>query len=181
MLSKGFTLLEVIAAIFLLTTGVIGILSLISQTIVSTQITSSRLVASYLAQEGIEIVKNLRDTNFLKINKGETINWYDNILCCSIPPCDWSQNYTCEGDYNDQNLTLFQDRKLKISGNFYQYSGLGTETPFKRKITIFNIQDLSNPPDGIPDKMKVQVEISWTERLRTYQVTAQENIYKWIQ
>jgi len=172
--SKGFTLLEVIAAIFLLTIGVIGILSLVSQTIVSSQITSSRLVASYLAQEGIEIVKNLRDTNFLKIHKGETINWYDNIICCPASPC------TCEGDYNDLALTPTANRYLNIDAGFYQYSGFGTQTPFKRKITI-NIQDLSNPPDGIPDKMKVQVEISWTERLRTYQVTAQENIYKWIQ
>jgi len=179
--NKGFTLLEVIVAIFLLTVGVIGILSLISQTIVSSQITSSRLVASYLAQEGTEIVKNLRDANFLKIHKGETINWYDNILCCPAPPCDWGQDYICEGDYNDSSLTSSQDRKLKISGNFYQYSDSGTETPFKRKITIFDIQDLSDPLNGIPDKMKVQVEVSWTERLRDYQVTVQENIYKWLQ
>jgi len=181
MLNKGFTLLEVIVAIFLLSISVIGILSLINQTIVSSQITSSRLIASYLAQEGIEIVKNLRDTNFLKIHKGEIINWYDNILCCSSPPCDWTQDYTCEGDYNDSSLTAFQDRQLKIDGNFYQYSASATETPFKRKIIIFDMEDLNSPPDGLPDKIKVQVEVSWQERVRTHQVTAQENIYQWLQ
>jgi prepilin-type N-terminal cleavage/methylation domain-containing protein len=171
--TKGFTLLEVIAAIFLMTIGVIGTLSLVSQAIISSQITSSRLVASYLAQEGIEIVKNLRDTNFLQIRR-ELITedqWTQGLTGCSEG---------CEADYNDLALTPTANRYLNIDAGFYQYSGFGTQTPFKRKITI-NIQDLSNPPDGIPDKMKVQVEVSWTERLRTYQVTAQENIYKWIQ
>jgi len=171
--NKGFTLLEVIAAIFLMTIGVIGILSLVNQTIISSQTTSSRLVASYLAQEGIEIVKNIRDTNFLQIHREiEGVEWDTGLTNCAGG---------CEADYNDLELTPTANRYLNIDAGFYQYSGFGTQTPFKRKITI-NIQDLSNPPDGsMLDKMKVQVEISWTERLRTYQVTAQENIYKWMQ
>ena len=59
MLSKSFTLIEVLVATFVITLGVAGGLVVVSQTTAFTQITSSRLTATYLAQEGIEIVKNI--------------------------------------------------------------------------------------------------------------------------
>ena len=72
----GFTLLEVIVAIFLLTVGVGGSLVLINQTLSATQILPQKLIASYLAQEGIEIAKNVRDSNLLKIHQGlGGVNW----------------------------------------------------------------------------------------------------------
>ena len=161
MLNKSFTLIEVLAAIFLITVGIAAALIVINQTTVFTQVTSSRLVASYLAQEGIEIVKNIRDSNFLKIHKGIITeeHWIDGLTGCEGG---------CEADYNDSGL-VSADRYLKINGGFYNYDS-GIETAFKRKITI--------TPDG-SDILKVLVEVSWTERGRTHQVTAQENLYKW--
>ena len=158
---KSFTLIEVLAAIFLITVGVMAALIVINQTTVFTQVTSSRLVASYLAQEGIEIVKNIRDSNFLKIHKGIIAeeHWIDGLTGCEGG---------CEADYDDSGL-VSADRYLKINGGFYNYDS-GIETAFKRKITI--------TPDG-SDILKVLVEVSWTERGRTHQVTAQENLYKW--
>ena len=158
---KSFTLIEVLVAIFLITVGIAAALIVINQTTVFTQVTSSRLVASYLAQEGIEIVKNIRDSNFLKIHKGIIAeeHWIDGLAGCEGG---------CEADYDDSGL-VSADRYLKINGGFYNYDS-GIETAFKRKITI--------TPDG-SDILKVLVEVSWTERGRTHQVTAQENLYKW--
>jgi len=65
-LPKGFTLLEVILAITILTIAVGGSFALISQTIAAVSVIQSKLIASYLVQEGMEIVKNIRDTNWLK-------------------------------------------------------------------------------------------------------------------
>lgn len=79
MLNKGFTLLEVLAAIFILTMGIGGAFVLVSQTAVSSQLASAKLTASYLAQEGIENIRNIRDSNFLKIHKGETAGWLDGL------------------------------------------------------------------------------------------------------
>ena len=160
---KSFTLIEVLAAIFLITVGIAAALIVINQTTIFTQVTSSRLVASYLAQEGIEIVKNIRDTNFLKIHKGIIAeeHWIDGLTGCEGG---------CEADYDDSGL-VSADRYLKINGGFYNYDS-GIETAFKRKITI--------TPDG-SDILKVLVEVSWTERGRAHQVTAQENLYLWLQ
>jgi len=68
MINKSFTLIEVVVAIFLVTVGTVGAFSLIQRTIAFTAISSSRLVAANLAQEGIEIVRNTRDTNWLSGN-----------------------------------------------------------------------------------------------------------------
>jgi len=158
---NGFTFLEVLAAILLMTLGVMGTLSLITQTTIFTQIASSRFIASYLVQEGIEIVKNIRDTNFLKIHKGiEGINWDTGLTGCSLG---------CEADYNDSAL-VSADRYLKIDGGFFNYDSV-TDTVFKRKITITPGTDI----------LKVSVEVSWQERGRTHKVTTQENLYKWIE
>ena len=63
---NGFTLLEVIVAIFVITIGVIGVISVVQRTAAFTSISSSRLQAAYLAQEGIEIARNIRDGNWLE-------------------------------------------------------------------------------------------------------------------
>lgn len=64
--SKGFTLIEVIAAIFLVTVGMGGAYTLIQRTTAFTPVVSARLTATYLAQEGIENIRNIRDTNRLE-------------------------------------------------------------------------------------------------------------------
>ena len=154
-LKKGFTLLEVIVAIFLITVGIGGAYALISQTISSTTISSQKLIASYLVQEGIEIVRNIRDTNRL-----EGASWDD-----GLSSGDW------EADYKTQNLIQpYVGNFLNIdSDGFYSYSS-GSPTIFKRKINI-------SPEDSYILKVIVQVE--WSERERTHQIKAQENLYNW--
>lgn len=66
MANKAFTLIEIIVAISLLTVGAVGAFSLLQSTLAFTSISSSQLTAAYLAQEGIEIIRNIRDTNFLQ-------------------------------------------------------------------------------------------------------------------
>ena len=108
MKSKAFTLIESIVAIFLLTVGTVGGFSLLQKTIAFTSITSSQLVAAYLAQEGIEIIRNIRDTNYLEV----------------MP---WDDELSAAADYRlDYQSTSFPDlicgEYLKYDGNFYACS-----------------------------------------------------------
>ncbi|MBZ9569598.1 prepilin-type N-terminal cleavage/methylation domain-containing protein [Patescibacteria group bacterium] len=163
----GFTLLETIIAIFIITIGIVGVSSLVSQTIGSVTISSQRLIAAYLAQEGIEIVRNIRDTNWL-----EDVAWDE-----GLGVGDW------EGDYTDTQSFFypcspipftcptrgFPLHSLKINGGFYNYSS-GTDTEFQRRITIF---------DKTADMFKVSVSVGWRAKGKTYQIEAQENLYNW--
>jgi prepilin-type N-terminal cleavage/methylation domain-containing protein len=62
---KGFTLIEVVVAVFVLTIGVLAVFNVVQNITVYSRVSSSRLTAVYLVQEGIELVRNRRDSNWL--------------------------------------------------------------------------------------------------------------------
>ena len=168
-MTKGFTLAEVIVAIFILTVGIIGVSALITSTISSAIHSSNKLVAAYLAQEGIEIIRNIRDTNWIQ----QSTNWDEGLTICSAG---------CEADYNistaeDPTLTSYgSGRFLYIDGTnrFYRYIDIpgpsDAVTKFKRKITITSID---------VDTLNVSAFVSWEEKGIPYTVTAKEYLYDW--
>ncbi|MDP2734903.1 MAG: prepilin-type N-terminal cleavage/methylation domain-containing protein [bacterium] len=160
-MQKGFTLVEVLAASFIITLGAGGAFALVQRTISFTTNAVSQLEATYLAQEGIEIARNIRDTNLLKIHKGAGGEWTDNLTGCESG---------CEGAYSDQALVSFQDRLLRRNAGLYNYAA-GQNTSFKRKITI------TQPGDEVLD---VVVEVTWTERTRSHELTAATQLYNWL-
>lgn len=61
--TSGYLLIEAMVAMTVLTTGVLGIFALMSQSIKLTRVIDDQYIATYLAAEGIEIAKNLLDAN----------------------------------------------------------------------------------------------------------------------
>lgn len=161
-------MLELMITIFIMTVGLIGIFSLIQQTTSFVSMSSSKLTASYLAQEGIEVVRNIADTNLLVPG---TL-WNKGLV---LPDIDC--NSGCEADYNNSALSLYGvGRYLMMNGGFYNYTS-GTNTKFKRKINVTSATD----GDGW-DYLKISVKVSWQEKGKPYQtVTAEERLYNWRQ
>lgn len=153
---KGFTFIELLITILIVTIGLAGISSLFVRLVSQSRIVSSKLVAAYLAQEGIELVRNIRDGNWL-----ERVAWDD-----GISNGDW------EIDYNDTGFTPYQagGRYLKIDGGFYNYES-GQNTKFKRRINI----------SKAGSAISVSVEVSWQDPRGSYNVTAFEKLYQWLQ
>lgn len=154
---KGFTLIEVLAAVLLIVIGALGAFSLVQQVVSFISISSSRLTAAYLSLEGVEIVRNIRDGNYLS-----GLAWDEGIL-------EGDQ----EADYQSQSLSPFDGGRflnIEDADGFYGYSP-GTPTPFKRKIIIDKSES---------DTIKIEVQVSWDERGRTHQFSVRENLYKWF-
>jgi len=162
-MKQGFTLMEAIVAIFLLTVGIVGVLSLVTQTISSATFSKDKLIAAYLAQEGVEIVRNIRDTNWLQ-------EW------------SWNNGLTAgneyQADYNDQNLFGFTGHPLNLetATGYYGYDDPGNATKFTRKITISEPATASCPAGGC---LNIKVEVFWEEKGKLYNVPVQENLYNW--
>ena len=164
----GFTLLEVLVAIFVITVGLIGVMTVLQMTMFLTSISSSRLTAAYLAQEGIEIVRNVRDTNWLEA-RAVANDWDEGLTNC-LNGCIADYNHSYGPDLIDPNLPPFPDQFLDIDGNgFYSYSP-GTPTKFQRKIIIQKTG---------PDRLDVRVQVMWSEKGKSYTFSAQENLYNW--
>ena len=91
---KGFTLIEVLAATFIITIGAGASFALVQRTVGFTTNAAFQFEASYLAQEGMEIVRNIRDANFLKIHKG-VVPPYSVVVPGSLPGKEGAPSLYC--------------------------------------------------------------------------------------
>src|SRR3989344_4010636 len=64
--SKGQTLVELMIAMSVMSIGLLGILAVLSQSLGLNRVAADQYVAANLAAEGIEVVKNIADSNILK-------------------------------------------------------------------------------------------------------------------
>jgi Tfp pilus assembly protein PilV len=136
----GFSFLEIIISIFVLSVGFLGIIQLATATLRSSFFQRDAVIASMLVQEGIELVYNIRDTNVAKGNDA-----FDALGGGSY-----------KIDYMNpslSNCTSFSDCQLSLvaSSGFYKHDG-GTPTKFSRKIIV----DSSDP-----DKREITSVVSW--------------------
>lgn len=155
--NSGFTLLETVIAIVILITSTLMVYTAIVRVIGYSYNNQSKLVASYLAQEGIEVVRNIRGTNWVE---GAT-SWKDGL-----------SPGTYRIQYNSSSLLSDQDIPLDIDPNgFYNY-GTGDSSSFTRTITI------SKPDPADEDVLKVVSEVSWPKD-NNCPVSAEEIFYNW--
>ncbi len=160
---KGMTFLELMVAVFVLIVGISGTVGLIHRTISSASMAASQLKAAYLAQEGIEVVRNIRDSSWVR-DAGWLENINDNCSCCEVAH-DHDGNTgmaLCPGG-NPRRLTFFN--------GFYGYSTdpAAEESVFSRRIKT----------SMVGSHLRVEVTVFWFERGDTRSVTVVENLYNW--
>ena len=152
--------MEIIISIGVILTALVASVALISSSISSTRLSRSRITAQGLAQEGLEIVRNIRDNNWL-IFKRKVTDWRDGLQAG-----DWRVQY------NVNNLLSFATQPLKLdTDGFYKYNS-GTDTPFYRKITLEYIGD---------NQIKATSEITWQEYGRNNSLKVETRLYNWLE
>lgn len=181
--NKGFTLIEIMVAITVTVVGVAGIYGLVPHIIKTVSYNYNRFIASQLASEAIEIVRNVRDSNWLE---GGANTWDEGLqpncqfICCEVdylalsqiiagqqdpvfsaaagtaPPCD-STDFPAAGA-----------RFLTTSASgFYSYSG-ANQTIFKRFVAI--------TPVGL-NQLTINVTVLWDGGNEA--LTVSEELYNW--
>lgn len=156
---KGFSLLGVIAAVFVISIGLVAILSLASFSIKSASVSEMRLIASGLAQEGIEIIRDARQLN----SNWDEWQWYSEVIATSS-----SQSYLIQ--YDDSSLLPFSEIPLKLDTNgFYQYDS-GDNSPFYRKITLTKISY---------SEVKAIIEVKWQTKDQWQYLMLEERLWQW--
>jgi len=174
---KAFTLVELMIVVFIVSMGMVGVMSLISQIFLYTHLNQSKLTGAYLAQEGIEIVRNIRDTNWLEgrtdngtVTPGDETDDWDYKIKGSGTDYTYAVQYDTNSASIDYSPNSIDDpgARLKING-FYSH-GAVNPTFFYRLITV---EKISN------DKLRVRCEVKWTEHAHSYQIVAEEHLYKW--
>jgi prepilin-type N-terminal cleavage/methylation domain-containing protein len=70
---NGFTLIETLVAISLLMLALVAPMTLAAQSLAAAYYSRSQITGFYLAQEGIEVVRSVRDANIIAEAEGQTL------------------------------------------------------------------------------------------------------------
>jgi len=156
--NSGFTLVESMIAVGLIVTGVVGVLTLVSRSIGFNGLAFNRLTAANLAQEGIEIVRNIRDTNWIN-----GLAW-DNGLSDGEYQLDHSSQPPLTA--YDSAQTLLWDE----NNGYFNYT-VGNNTVYQRKITINHLS---------ADQMQVKATDTWTGRGGgNFETIVEDRLFNW--
>ena len=171
----GFTILESIIAILVLSLSISGVFSAVQQSLSQSIISKDEVKAFYLAQEAIEIIKNKKDSNKIAGLNDPSITWLDDITDASDCPfgsvCKVDARATdkiqiCGVNWGDCPV-LKQDSTTFL----FNYTS-GNDTNFKREIQIESIN---------ANEIAVIVRISWTKgSLITREFKVKTILTNWI-
>lgn len=161
---KGFTLVETLVAIFILTLSITGPLFIAQQSFTSAATARDRTTASFLAQEGIEYVRSVRDHNYLS-----QADWMRYLTSCFSGSCtvdssveEYPAIAACSGE-----CPLIK----QADTGFFGYER-GEETRFKRTIAIESVQDAT--------EVLVRVTVEWTQRGVSRSFVVEEYLFNWL-
>lgn len=161
---EGFSLIEILSVLFVISMALLGVVSLISQNIKVQNINKNNLIASSLAQEGIELVRNTRDTNWLS---GDD---FDNSLSDGTYRVDYRSN-------NPIPTTDISQNKLYLKDGFYIHDNGGetglTATVFSRQIVVDSLAGYKGKP------LQVRSIVSWTDHNKPYRYELQTLLFDW--
>ena len=116
---KGFSLIEVLISLLILSTGIAAVVLLMMQSIRSSQTSRDQIIASMLAQEGIELMRNYRDNNTSSFNTTGIASAEND---CRM---DITMGAINLGDFLiDCNVN--SEKGLYLSGNFFSHTVNGT-------------------------------------------------------
>ena len=170
---SGFTIVEALVAIFILTVSVSSMLGVTASAATSARFANNQLTANYLLQEGIDYIRNSRDTIAFQNREDLLYGWdvfiakyggASKSMCFGVDGCDIRMenfspslltstdiiSFPCTGEkcenlslYNGTNPTFFYSHKIDSNNVLSNFS---------RTIKMTKIND---------DEVKITVTVNW--------------------
>lgn len=147
-------------AIAVLLVGMLGVFTVLSESLALNRVAGNQYIAANLAAEGIEVVKNILDANAIQGNA-------------------WNEGLTTNGNFGVEYSSVSLDASraaalLRYDAATGRYSyGSGTPTNFRRIITIQNIS---------ADEIKVVSRVEWTDRGGAeFEIELEDRFLNWRQ
>jgi prepilin-type N-terminal cleavage/methylation domain-containing protein len=159
---KGFSIIEIMAVIFIVTVGMVGMLTLVYQSIKVQRFNKHTLIAYQLAQEGIELVRVIRDNNWQASER----QGLDTVLPSGSYCLDYN-NITINTGSEDYCELFLNDLDL------YTHTTTSQRTPYTRTIEISPIVGYEG------EAVLVSVEITWQESGGTMNYIAETKLFDW--
>lgn len=150
----GFTLAETLFSISIFGVVLTAVMFILVRNSNDAQFIKNSYIASGLVQEGIEVVRNLRDNEW---SSGKA--WG-----ALVQDGTWSVQWDSLALGINPAATLNKD-----ANGFYTYAA-GAVTPFSRSISITSINTVEK---------KIVATVSWNEKGAAKILSAEEHLYNW--
>lgn len=164
----GFTLIETLVAVTIVVTAIAGPLTIASRGLSSAFFARDQIAAFYLAQEAVEYVRNIRDTNILAKNS----DWLSGFSSCLSGSCTIDATKLSVGEAVAAcPASGCPALKYNSASGLYNQQ-TGENSPFTRSVRIVSING---------NEASVEVTISWRTGIFSRQFKVRENILNWGQ
>lgn len=166
----GFTLVETLVAITLLTISIAGPLYIAERSFSAARSARDQTIASYLAQEGIEYIRFIRDNNLIA-----RVSWLTNLGECSggnsctvdsTVAIGGSDLVTCPGGVCPALMYRSTDRLYNQGSATAQ----NVASKYTRTVTIATVS---------ANEVLVTSQVRWLDRGATRTTTYTERLFAW--
>lgn len=183
---RGFTLIETLIALSIFTVSIVGLMAILSSGIADINYGKRKITAAYLAQEGIEYARNIRDTYVLYSSSGQ-VGWNAFVNKMTEPGAVCQEQNGC---YIDNQAIDYGNQTQPMTGVFviacgsscapilynestgkYNYVS-GGNSGFVRKIRVTTIN---------ANEIQILSTVFWNQDSGAYQVTFSESLYNWVE
>lgn len=186
---RGFTLIEALVSVGILVTAFGGMLALARGVIGSSSVVRQDLIAAALAQEGVEVIRAMRDANWLSGNTADNSGFppnpgtwrrgLENGTGNNAYGVDWKTPNKPQPGLAGQEKTNRTKLLYLQNDGTYTYDGTGTPTPFRREVEL---SAGTNDPDS---EMHVRVTVRWCRSATTTcanesTLTVEDRLWNWF-
>lgn len=154
---RAFTLVEVLVALAVLSIGLVPAFYHVTGAVLLAGRIRDSLITANLAQEGVEIVRSLRDANWFK-----GLAYDDGFDDCLPGGCSVQFD---SGSVLDKQGAL----RLDPATGLYQYQR-GEPTPYTRTLYITRL----------PDSVRVESVVQWDYRGQPREYRVRAYLYDWL-
>lgn len=183
---KGFTLVEALMAVSIFSLSVVTLMSVLGSGLAQTNYAKRKTTAVYLAQEGVEVMRNLRDTYMLFDPAGWS-NFQNKLTtsqCMSANGCFYN-DASVQWNGSDQTQPIIDmtmtactgpsptnctNGALLYNASTGKYGFTGSASGFTRRIRAVSVN---------PSEIEIFSTVFWIQGSGNYQMTFSESLFDW--
>jgi prepilin-type N-terminal cleavage/methylation domain-containing protein len=165
----GFSLIEIMTVLFVIALGLVGVLSLMVQNIQSQNVNKGALIAYQLSQEGVELIRRTRDSNWAARTVEPSRTWNYNLA-----PGHYIMDYR---DLAPRSINMSGQTYLKQDSLGYYYNPTVAGDPNPNSLFSRYIDLISNPVN--PNSIFVRSTVNWSDHGKSYSYYLETTLYDW--